>query len=375
MWNAAVDASAPGAGEDVIADIRVVDQGGRPLSSVPVKVAFGGLVQVLESDARGWATASFPWPRRTVVGRVVATVDGEEHVAFVLRGDRPLRSPGSPDLVNETAISIQPGRVHGVVLNTNRRSLVNDGETAAISVRLEDKMGNLVSGPAVNFTASEGTIRSNGVRPNGEHTATLMPPVGMKPGSIRVTASTDDGRFSASTDLQVQHKIVQWTLGTRVGALTSSNGWRPRPVVGIEYERLLPYRFLYGRLGFETFSLAASEADPVTGAAVDMRLRTYGVSGGLVVRRAAVGVPVWAGARVVLAPYHQSVTLDNETASSGWGWLSPGAAMTAGIGTRVGNGEAFMEVDYLFVAAPSGTIGWDGPIGGLVGSLGFKLLY
>ncbi|MEC8193870.1 MAG: hypothetical protein VX127_14125 [Myxococcota bacterium] len=375
VWNAALNASAPGVGDDILADVRVVDQGGRPLPGVPVVVSLGDNRERLVSDARGWATASFPWPRRTAVARVVARVDGEEHVGFVLRGDRPARSPGAPDLVNETAVVIQPGRVHGVVLNTNRRTLVNDGQTATISVRLEDKMGNLVSGPSVNFAASAGTIRGEAVRPNGEHVALLSPPVGMKPGSIRVTASTDDGRFSASTDLQVEHKVVQWTLGSRGGGLVSANGWRPRPVFGIDYERLLPYRFLYGRVGFETHSLTARETDPVTGAAVDMRLRTFGVSGGLFVRRAAVGVPVWAGARVMLAPYHQTVTLDAETASGGWGWLSPGAAMTAGVGTRVGIGEAFMELDYLFVAAPSATIGWDGPIGGLVGSLGFKLLY
>ena len=375
VWNLGVIGSAPGAGDEIVVDARVVDQGGRPLEGVPVILAAGSQKVSTESNGRGWATSVFAWPNRREVVQVSARVGVEEKVTFVLRGDRAIAGPGDPDLVTDTTIQIQPGRVHGVVLNPDRRTLSNDGEAAEVTIRLEDKLGNLISGPEVSVTASAGNVRPAQLRANGEYVAVVEPPAGMDPGSVRVTATTDDGRFSASTDLIVHHKTVNWTLGVRSGGLIGRNSRQPRGLAGLTYERRLPYDLLYGRLGFSTYGLAAVEQDPVTQANVEMRSRVFTASGGLFVRKGAIGVPVWAGAQVVMAPFHQTVRLDDIAASNGWGWLSPGAAMTVGAGMRAFNGEAFMEFDYLFIAAPGGTIGWEGPVGGLVGSVGFKLLY
>lgn len=375
FWNLGVGASAPGAGDEIVVDARVVDQGGRPLMGVPVDLVVGSRTVSMVSGNRGWVTTVFPWPGRRNVVRVHARVGTHQKTAFVLRGDRSPQAPGDPDLVTETAIQIQPGRVHGVVLNPNRRTLSNDGESAEVTIRLEDKLGNLISGPEVSVTASMGTVRPAQLRPNGEYVATVSPPLGMTPGPVRVTATTDDGRFSASTDLIVQHKVVNWTLGARAGGLIGQNATRPRALAGLTYERRLPYDFLYGRVGVGTYGLSAVERDPVTQASVDMKLRVFSATGGLFVRQGAVGVPIWAGAQVVMAPFHQVVRLDGAVASTGWGWLSPGAAMTIGTGMRAFNGEAFIEIDYLFIAAPSGSMGWEGPVGGLVGGMGFKLLY
>jgi hypothetical protein len=276
--------------------------------------------------------------------------------------------------VNDTAIQITPGRVHGVVLNTSHRVLTNDGMTATISVLLEDKLGSPIRGPRVEIVSSAGEIGAVTERGDGKYSATLAPPIGMKPGKIRITANTEDGRFSASTDVTVKHKELVWSLSGRAGALAGAQGGIS-PLQGIAYSRKLPFRFLYIGGSVETFSLRANDIDPVTRSAVDLRLNTLMVSTGLYIRRQAGLWPVWAGGKVLVSPYHMMATIDGDVASSGWGWMSPGAVLSTGVGVRMLGGEAFAEADYLFIAAPSASIGWQGPVGGLVGALGFKLLY
>jgi hypothetical protein len=374
LWDLAISAAAPGVGDEVLLDARAVDQGGRPLAGVEVAFRVGSVQRSAKTGENGWATAIVPWPASKNTTTVHASAAGESRRAFVLRGDRPVASPGSPDLVNDTAIQITPGRVHGVVLNTSHRVLTNDGMTATISVLLEDKLGSPIRGPRVEIVSSAGEIGAVTERGDGKYSATLAPPIGMKPGKIRITANTEDGRFSASTDVTVKHKELVWSLSGRAGALAGAQGGIS-PLQGIAYSRKLPFRFLYIGGSVETFSLRANDIDPVTRSAVDLRLNTLMVSTGLYIRRQAGLWPVWAGGKVLVSPYHMMATIDGDVASSGWGWMSPGAALSTGVGVRMLGGEAFAEADYLFIAAPSASIGWQGPVGGLVGALGFKLLY
>ena len=374
LWDVALATAAPGSGNSIVVDARAVDQGGRPLSGMPVTFWVSGQEQTINTGDGGWATATFDWPGRRKVVPVQVGAGGEKRFGYVLKGDRTIAGPGQPDLVNEISLQISPGRVHGVLLNTSHRTLTNDGATANVTVQLEDKLGNPINGPAVNVSVSRGKIGPVEQRGDGTFVTTLQPNPGIDPGLIRVTARTEDGQFSASTDIKVVHKLVDWSLGSRIGALITLNG-DPRPYASIDYERRLPVPYLYARGSFDSYSLHAFEADPITGSQIDLRLRTYGASGGLMVRRTGIGFPVWAGARVLLAPFHQTARVGGSIASSGWGWLSPGASMTTGSGFRFLGGEAFWEVDYVFIAAPTGTIGWEGPVGGLVTAAGFKLLY
>jgi len=41
----------------------------------------------------------------------------------------------------------------------------------------------------------------------------------------------------------------------------------------------------------------------------------------------------------------------------------------------LGAGELYGQAKYLFLSAPESTIGWEGSVGGVVGALGYKLLY
>ena len=160
----------------------------------------------------------------------------------MVRGEAAAAAAGAPDLVTELAVPIVAGRVHGVVLNPSPRQLTNDGQVGVITVRLEDQNRNLVAGDAVTIDASAGTVGPVQARPNGEWVAMLAPPVGMRPGPIRVTATTSDGQFSASTDLAVVNRAADWTLGARGGAILGHG--RPVPFLGGLWERKTPIKGL-----------------------------------------------------------------------------------------------------------------------------------
>jgi hypothetical protein len=374
LWDLAIRGAAPGDGANVLVDARAVDQGGRPLVDAEVTIRVGNLRKRQKTNSYGWATVSLAWP----IGKPFVVVEAEsvglKRRTYVLRGDPPTAASGAPDLVAETQIQIRPGRVHGVVLNTSPKTFTNDGMVGTITVLLEDKIGNAVVGPSVEVVASEGVVGEVVQRPNGVYAASFGPPVGMSPGSIRITASTGDGRFSAATDLEVRYRQLDWSIGPKAGFIVGAHG-DAGLVTGLGFERRLPVDGLYFRADAARYALTASERDPVTGAEVNMSMSVVPLGLGMVARRGWGRFPLWVGGRMLMAPFHLDARVDGESASNGWGWLSPGAGATTGMGYRLGGGEVFGELDYYFLVAPSGTIGWKGLVGGVVGAIGYKLLY
>ena len=264
--------------------------------------------------------------------------------------DRPLSKDdpaaaavGAPDLVTENTVPIRAGRVHGVVLNPTPRQLTNDGQVGTISVRLEDQNRNLVSGGAVKIEVSQGTVGPVQARPNGEWVATLAPPVGMRPGPIRVTATTADGQFSASTDLVVVNRTVDWTLGVRGGVLLG-HGRRRLWSVSLGVEDAHQGAVCTWRL--DVLSPQCIEYDPITKSAVEMEKEVYPLGlGWLPQWRAALAV---LGRRTVGGLTVCSERLPGGSVSTrGWGWLPPGAGLFAGIAEAMG-GEAFTRSSICF---------------------------
>jgi hypothetical protein len=374
VWDLAIRGAAPGGGSQVLVDARTVDQGGRPLADVPVNIRVGSQRTKQMTNSYGWATASFNWPKGQRFVVVEAESVGLRRRAFVVRGDPPIAASGAPDLIAETQVQIRPGRVHGVVLNTNPKTFTNDGMVGTITVRLEDKIGNTVVGPSVEVTASKGEVGEVIQRPNGVYAASFGPPIGMTPGTIRITASTEDGRFSAATDLEVRYRQLDWSIGPKVGLIVGPQG-DASLLAGLGFERRSPVEGLYFRADASRYALTAAERDPVTGAEITMSMSVVPIGLGMVARQGWGRTPFWVGGRVVMAPFHLDARVDGEPASNGWGWLSPGAGATAGVGHRLAGGELFGEAEYYFLVAPSGTIGWKGLVGGVVGTIGYKLLY
>jgi hypothetical protein len=374
IWDLAVQGAAPGDGAKVLIDARAVDQGGRPLEGVRVVLSHGHERRALKTDSGGWVTGTFPWAGTRSIGVVRAEADQLVRNSTVIRGDKATAAAGAPDLVTELRLPIRAGRVHGVVINTQPRVLNNDGMVGQIEVRLEDRGGNLISGPEVEITASLGSVGPVQQRGSGVAVATFAPPVGMDPGSIRLTASTEDGRFSASTDVEIVRRVVRWSLGASAGAMAGARGlvsFRS----GVSLERVTPAPFLYGRVDLMHHRLHTEGIDPVTGDAVSMAMDVLPIGVGLIARRGQRRFPFWAGGQLVLAPYHLNARFGGALASQGWGWMLPGAAVVTGVGMHLWGGEVFTELQYLFLAAPAHVTGWSGPVGGVVAGLGYKLLY
>jgi hypothetical protein len=374
IWDLAIQGAAPGDGANVLVDARAVDQGGRPLEGVRVVLSHGHERRDLRTDSGGWVTGTFPWAGKESIGMVRAVADQLVRRATVIRGDKASAAAGAPDLVNELRLPIRAGRVHGVVINTQPRVLNNDGMVGQIEVRLEDRAGNLIAGPEVEITASLGSVGPVQQRGAGVAVATFAPPVGMSPGSIRLTATTEDGRFSASTDVEIVHRVVRWSLGASAGAMVGARGlvaFRS----GISLERVTPAPFLYGRVDLMHHRMQTEGSDPVTGDAVSMSMDVLPIGLGLIARKGQRRLPFWAGGQLVLAPYHLNARFGEALASKGWGWMPPGAAIVTGAGMHLWGGEAFTELQYLFLAAPAQVTGWSGPVGGVVASLGYKILY
>jgi len=374
LWDLAVRGAAPGEGDEVLVDVRAVDQGGRPIAGVSVNVEMHGQNQEINTGAHGWGTTTFPWPEGREIGVIVARAEGATRRGMVLKGDRALTAAGSPDLVTELYLPISAGRVAGVVLNTHPRVLSNDGMVAEVSVRLEDRLGNLIFGPQVEITASIGTVGPVQIRPSGLAVASYAPPIGMTPQRVRLTATTADGHFRASTDVEVVHRQVAWSLGTTVGLLAGENGLATLRS-SILVEKQSPTPRIYGRMDLNYFQLTAAGVDPVTGTPVDMTMDAMPIGVGLVLREGRRRVPFWLGAQLVLAPYRLRVNVGDVLATSEWAWMQPGANFIAGTGLRWGGGELFSELQYLFVAPANRSTGWSGSVGGVAIGLGYKLLY
>jgi len=374
IWDLAIRVAAPGDGSQVLIDARAVDQGGRPVEGVAVDISIGSNRKTVQTGPGGWATATHPWTPGAGAVAVSVSADGLTRRSIVLRGDPAGAAVGRPDLVTELLIPIRAGRVHGLVLNTQPRVLTNDGMVGQIEVYLEDKLGNLITGPDVEISATAGVVGEAQLRGTGKFVATYAPPIGMAPGPVRLTATTKDGLFSASTDVEVVHRQLDWSLGANAGVMSGARGLLAvkTSLVG---EARTPFSGLYGRADLMYYRLRAESVDPVTRDLVSVHMDVGALSVGGVARGDFRRMPVWAGGGLLIAPYRINASAGEQTSSEGWGWLTPGAMVVAGIGTRVWGGELYGELQYLFLSGPGRTYGWNGAIGGVVGAIGFKVLY
>jgi hypothetical protein len=350
-----------------------VDQGGRPIEDVLVNFVVEGATLQKRTRNGGWATVTAPWPKGKSYVVAEIQVGDLKRRTIILPGDRAEAAAGSPDLLTDLVIPIRPGRIHGLSLAPQPRELTNDGQTGTVEVWAEDKQGRVISSPDILIDVSSGAVGPVQYKANGVAVVTFSPEIGAPPGLVRVTASTGDGRFSASTQVSVIHPEQSWSVGLKGGLLVGSGGLMS-PYFGSFVERKTPVSFLFGRLSFATFWANSEDRDPVTGDRVNMSMQAFPIGFGGVFRRGVGRFPFWGGAQVVMAPYRLDVAIDQDQQGA-WNWMSPGAAVNTGVAMRVLGGEVFAELEYLFLASPGQAYGWTGPVGGVVAGLGFKLIY
>ena len=115
--------------------------------------------------------------------------------------------------------------------------------------------------------------------------------------------------------------------------------------------------------------------DELTGAQGKQEILVMPVGMGAVLRAESGRTASWAGASAVIQPHRVDTRLGGEPVAQGFGIGTPGLELVGGAGLRIGPGEILGEAAYLFGNLGPGSTVWQGPMGGLRSSLGFRLLY
>jgi hypothetical protein len=354
---------------------RALDAVGRPLAGVPVAIQLGEAQVLVETDAQGWATAAVPASGPVVVpeARASGVVRRLTLPADTLVGPEP----GRADLEARVRVPIRTGQVRRVFLSTDPGTLVLTGvERARVIVRLEDQDGNPVADPSLRLVASEGVVTRPRRRTDGTYEALWAPPPGMSYGRVRIAAESGDGSFAAtSTDLDVVPREARRAPGFAMGWLAGPRGVSS-PFLRVSGDLRLPVGGgrVYGRAWVGLYGEQAATTD-VTGldVAVDLALVPIGI--GAATRQERGRLAGWFGASFVLAPYRLEAQVGDAVPARGLGWANPGFELGTGGGWRLRGGELTVDLGYLFLSTTPDGIGWRGPVGGFVSTLGYRLLF
>jgi hypothetical protein len=374
VWSLDIAGAAPNGRERVLIDGRALDRHGRPLGDVTLMLRGSGRSAEVQTNPRGWASIELPWPEGTDVLVVEASAGGLVRRTAILPDDRVARQPGEADLRTELSLTIVPGRIRNMILTAEPRILESGGERGRIVVRLEDSTGTAVADQQVEITASVGEVGTVHARGDGSYEAFYTPPAGMPESGARITASSPDGRFSASTDLQIVPRRFRSATGLHMGGLVGPQGISS-PYGGLEHDLRLPIAPFVMRASIGYYQLKAESFDSIAGVPVRMNLRVLPIGLGLLARRDDAIVPTWIGGELVLAPHRIEAWLGDQRVAAGVDVAPPGLRVLSGLGWRLRSGEVQAQVGYLFVYGTRTGIGWNGPIGGVVGTLGYKVLY
>ena len=99
------------------------------------------------------------------------------------------------------------------------------------------------------------------------------------------------------------------------------------------------------------------------------------MGGGVLVRQDQRQLTGWIGTSALVVPYRLESHFGNTTPVGDWGLTAPGFSIFTGSGWRTQNGELQGQLAYVFVALDGQQGGWQGAVGGVVGTIGYKLLY
>jgi len=374
VWSLDVAAAAPQGRQTILIDGRALDRHGRPLSGVPLSLRIPGISVEATTGERGWASVEVPWPRRSDVVVVEVAGGGLVRRAAVLPGDPVSRDIGGPDLTAELTLPIRAGRIDGLRLSASPRMVESGGSTTRIEVRLEDRAGKIVPDQEIELTASVGKLGTVERQEDGHFVAIYAPPVGVLRGDARIQARTPDGRFSATIDIAIVPRRLRQAIGIIWGFL-SAPGNTTEPYVALEYDHRLPWPPFLLRASIGYTARQAKDVDEITGGTAEIELRNVPIGMGFLVRQDGQRVPSWLGASLVGAVQRVSSRLDGVRIGDGYQVAPPGFQVVAGAGWRLRRGELQAQLGYLFVYGQPGAVGWAGPIGGVVGTLGYKVLY
>jgi hypothetical protein len=359
----------------LVAIARALDHEDRPLAGVPVRVYLGDLSRDGVSDPRGWVRFEFPGvPADTTVVRAEAGALARE-VAFFPAAPDPLPDPAAPDLVARVNLPIRAGRVRQVFLDvTPRPLLTGSGATGTVVVRMLDAANNPVRDEPVQITASEGEVGPTTPGDDGSLQARYTPPVGLVDRTVQISATTSAG--TVSTLLALAPRPVEGGVSV-AGGWISNFGTVSAPALSVSLAQHIPRlpRLLTARIGVTAYSMTSEVDDPVAGETIGVRATLVPIELGLQATERWGPRSLSAGISAVVAPYSLTVDFGDTRGIAGLALASPGLALHGGAGYRLGSSELFAEAGFLLFSATGGQVSFEGSLGGVSLTAGYRLLY
>ena len=357
---------------------RVLDARGRPLPDVAVIIrAPSGpperWVTGPDGEARGvWAVPG------TAALELWAQAGGvERRLRLRPAPGAALPAPGAPALAATLALPIHRSPVRAVSLDTDPVAVAaTPGARARVLVRLLDKDGLPVDDPTLRLSADRGTLEPPHRRVDGAWESVWTPPPDARPGPVRITARSEDGRFAdTSTTLDLRPPIERRSV-TVTGGWALGRGGVSSPVGDVAADwRLRRVPPLWLQVGAAAWQAAADGEDPLTGAPLAVRAGLFPVRIGVSVRRPLAEAPrvgLGAAAGIALVPTALAVRAGGETVRSGLGLGLPGAHLSANVAWRWSGAEIIAQAGVHAVRLEADGLGWDGPAGGAFLSVGAR---
>ena len=347
-----------------------------PVLAGPVSLEVDGQGQAVEPDDQGWARAE---AAATGPGPVVvrATLGGHERQVLLLPTETVGNPEPGPDLTASLVLPIRTGRVRSVRLDLAPRIVeAVPGETARVTVHLLDEQGSPVADESLDLAASLGVVTRPRRRSDGSYEATWAPPPSLPFGDVRITATSAEGAFAdTSTELEVVPRVVRRAPGLVAGWVLGQAGLSS-PFVGLTGDLRVPRLgeriYLRAALGF--YGHTVQDDDVVSGEAILLDLDLFPVEAGLLLREERGRLAGWVGGSGIAAPYALDARFGGSAVAQGLYLASPGLSLFTGGSWRLRGGELSTELSYKFVTLSATDVGWEGNVGGIVLTAGYRLL-
>ncbi|MFT5586246.1 MAG: hypothetical protein ACI9VR_003843, partial [Cognaticolwellia sp.] len=356
--------------------VRALDSRGKPVQGAEVVLWLDDQRLAARSDTRGRARLRFDSEDRVTPLRVQSGEHWAEGL-YLPWVDYPVIGELGPDLVAESTVSIRAGRVRKAELSVDREVLyASRAATATVVVVLLDRGGVPVVDEQVRLSASEGFVSELIPQADGSLQGVYQAPPGLRAGEVQVRLDPLDGTFEAKeVTLEIRPPPITRSPGLAVGVLANTTGLLG-PFGSLSWESALASPSVFSlRLELGVYRLNR-----------DLNLSSGSVSLGMEVlpitlsghRRWNSGLwSSWVGGGVVAAPYRsRSWFVEDGVEQEGRtqiGIHGPGLQLYGGRGFRVRGGEAFGELRYLALGSRADEI--SGQVGGVTGTLGFRIVY
>jgi hypothetical protein len=341
-----------------------------------VSVRLGGEEQALETDAGGWlslplAPVSDPDVVELVSGEVAA------RLALLPWAPPPALDPAAAALEASRELRLRAGRVREVRITAEPAVLYTGaGATASILVSLLDRSGIPVSDEPVTIAASDGEVSPARQLSDGSLEAIYVPPPGYSYGSVVVTAAGEGGAFTATTALELRPFPLRRGVAVSAGYITNI-GEISAPWFGLDLDWTIPGlpEGFVARASVSAWSDRGSVYDAAVGETSDFRLANLSFSPALAWRRELGLWAVWGGGGLAVTPYRLEWRFGSDDPFSGVGLHRPGGAAFVGLARRVAGGELEGELRGISQQGMLEAVGYDGQIGGVALSVGYRVLY